>query len=129
MAMDPAEAASHVKDDVSFHLPLHGEISLRALHWGPVDVPSWSFLGWFEVPAMRLEFQITKFMVLEGVAAILMIAIFVPLAWRIRTGERLWSDSAPNAQEGPCGFRLCTQGTPARPTQVSELAINDRARF
>jgi len=83
--MDPADAASHVKDETSFHLPLGAHIDLPNL--GTVDIPGWSFFGLFDVPAIHWEVQITKFMVLEAIAAILMILIFVPLARRIRTGE------------------------------------------
>jgi F-type H+-transporting ATPase subunit a len=85
MAMDPAEAASHVKDATSFHLPFGVHIDLPCL--GMVDIPGWSFLGLFDVPPIHWEMQLTKFMVLEAVAAILMILVFVPLARRIRTGE------------------------------------------
>jgi F-type H+-transporting ATPase subunit a len=61
---DLGEIAGHVKDAGEFHFPL--------TH---VELPT------------VFGIQITKFMVLEVVAAVLMIAVFVPLARRIRTGE------------------------------------------
>ncbi len=76
MAVDPAELMSHVKDAESFHLP-------GGKH--------------FDIPQVLepIGMELTKFMVLEVVAAVLMIMIFVPLAWRIRTGKRprglLWN--------------------------------------
>ncbi len=69
MASDASELFGHVKDSKSFHLPGG---------W-TVDIPQ---------PFEALGFETTKFMVLEVVAAILMLAIFIPLARRIATGER-----------------------------------------
>lgn len=86
MAADPAaEAASHVKDAPSFHLPFGAHVDLP--HLGTVDIPGFSFFGLFDVPAIHWDVQITKFMVLEAMVAVLMILVFVPLARRIRTGE------------------------------------------
>jgi len=72
--MDVSELAGHVKDANEFHLP--------AFLGGHVHLPK------------VFGFQLTKFMVLELVAAVLLILIFVPLAARIRTGRpphgRLW---------------------------------------
>ena len=62
--MDFAELANHVRDSVEFEFP-----------WGPLHLPR------------ILGFQLTKFMVLELIAAALMLAIFLPLARRIRTGS------------------------------------------
>jgi F-type H+-transporting ATPase subunit a len=93
MAADKAELFGHVKDANSFHFPF-------GIHWdlpnfGTFDVPGWNCLGWFDVPAVHVNLQLTKFMVLELVAAALMLALFVPLAWRIRGGRpprgRLWN--------------------------------------
>ncbi|MEE8452014.1 MAG: F0F1 ATP synthase subunit A [Thermoguttaceae bacterium] len=68
---------SHVKDTASghhyFHLPNGTEEGLL------VPIPQ---------PLEPLGIEITKFMVLEVVAAVLIILIFVPLARRIATGER-----------------------------------------
>ncbi len=73
MAADPAELMSHVKDADAFHLP-NG--TAEGLH---VPIPQ-------PLEAIGIEFHITKFMVLELVAAVLLILVFVPLAWRIRRG-------------------------------------------
>ncbi len=86
--IDIAEVGGHVKDADSFHLPrmLGGHIHLPMWHFGP-----WDILGY----SVEFELQLTKFMVLELVAAFLMLAIFVPLAWRITKGGapkgRLWN--------------------------------------
>jgi len=69
------DATSHVKDADFFHLPNGTEE------------------GWIvEIPqpfeAIGIPLHVTKFMILELVAALLIIAIFVPLARRIITGER-----------------------------------------
>lgn len=64
--VDIEHAVRHVNDATEFHFPF-------GLH---VKLP--------EV----LGLQLTKFMVLEVVAAVLMLLIFVPLARRIATGQR-----------------------------------------
>ena len=69
MAANPAELMSHVKDADAFHLPFGVTL--------PIPQPLESF-----------GLHLTKFMVLEVVAAVLMIAVFVPLARRIATGGR-----------------------------------------
>ena len=74
---DLGEIGGHVKDAPGFHLP-------GGVH---THLPSIDLFG--------VEFQLTKYMVLELVAAALMIMIFVPLAWRMRKGDaprgRLWN--------------------------------------
>jgi F-type H+-transporting ATPase subunit a len=73
-----ADPAAHVIDTTEIHLP---------------------FGYHFEVPqpfeALGINFHMTKFMWLEVVAAVLMLLIFVPLAWRVRNGVppkgRLWN--------------------------------------
>ena len=65
---DPNELISHVQDAEAFHIVRGWEI--------PIPQP-------FEA----LGFHITKFMVVELIAALLMIAIFVPLARRLRGGD------------------------------------------
>ncbi len=87
MAADTAELFGHVKDADSFHVPalLWRQLpeSLQGAHPGQVPLP--------EV----LGLQLTKFMVLELVAAVLMVVIFVWLARKIATGQRprgvLWN--------------------------------------
>jgi F-type H+-transporting ATPase subunit a len=73
MAADPADLMGHVKDATSFHLPFGKHLDLPEI----------------------FGFQVTKFMVLELVAAVLMIVVFIPLARRIATGEppkgRFWN--------------------------------------
>jgi F-type H+-transporting ATPase subunit a len=75
--VDVAKAGEHVQDAKAFELPFGWEIHLpKLLVFGH-------------------EFQITKFMILEIFVALLMIAIFVTLAWRIAGGRpprgRLWN--------------------------------------
>ena len=80
MAADTAELMSHVKDSDSFHFPV-------ALG-GHVHVPQ-------PFEAMGIPLHLTKFMVLELVAAILILIIFIPLARRIARGGppkgRFWN--------------------------------------
>jgi F-type H+-transporting ATPase subunit a len=69
---DSAELIGHVQDNDALHLP-----------WGiEVHVPQL-----FEKIGVPLH--LTKFMVLELAVAVLMIAVFVPLARRMATGQRL----------------------------------------
>lgn len=73
----------HVQDEASrwtfWHeiAGIHGE-----LHWAPLNL-------------FGYEFHLTKFMILELIAALLVIAIYVPLARRMRNGElptgRYWN--------------------------------------
>jgi F-type H+-transporting ATPase subunit a len=67
---DPAELINHVKDSDTFHLPFGVEIRVPQ----PFD-------------AMGLH--VTKFMVVEVVVALVMLAIFIPLARKIATGKPL----------------------------------------
>jgi len=64
MDLDPAKLVDHVKDATAFELPF------RAV----------------ELPRV-FGLQITKFMVLEALVALLMVAIFVPLARKLRDGR------------------------------------------
>ncbi len=95
---DVAEIAGHVKDADFFHLPMGLHWHLPRIHAGPFHLPKihvgpWDIFGYrldwelfgYEI---ELKLQLTKFMVLELLAAVLMILIFVPLAWRIRSGRR-----------------------------------------
>ena len=73
--IDVAEVGGHVSDANYFHVP--------------------QFMGGhIELPQI-CGFQITKFMAIEVVAAILMVLIFVPLAVKIKTGKpvrgRFWN--------------------------------------
>lgn len=81
---DTADVMSHVKDATAFHLPFGWEIHLPCL--GPWDVPDWNFFGLFDVPGFTFRLQLTKFMVIELIAAILMLLVFIPLARRIARG-------------------------------------------
>jgi len=74
-----SEIGAHVKDADAFHLPFGLHIDLPKWHVGP-----WDVLGY----RVEFEWQLTKFMVLEVVAAVLMILVFVPLAWRMASGRR-----------------------------------------
>jgi F-type H+-transporting ATPase subunit a len=73
MDLNPAKLADHVKDAAAFELPFHIEIALPKI----------------------LGFQVTKFMVLEVAAALLMVLIFVPLGRKIAGGKppkgRFWN--------------------------------------
>lgn len=111
MAMEPAELISHVKDAREFHIPsalwdLLPE-AVRGHHPGTIPLPTIP-LPEISVPQLELfgqkfwgykigggSFEITKFMLLELTAAVLMVLVFVPLAWKIRTGEaprgRIWN--------------------------------------
>lgn len=93
MPMDQAELFSHVKDTESFHLPGGVHVDLPSVTL--LETPEMSVPGWFDVPAWRLELQLTRFMVLELIVAVAMIVMFVALAWRIRGGRlprgRLWN--------------------------------------
>jgi F-type H+-transporting ATPase subunit a len=100
---DIGEIGGHVKDGNAFHVPrilwdhLPDSIKGATPHRGSIPLPSWDLgpydLWGLQVPAYH--FQLTRFMVLEVAAALLMIVVFVPLAWRIRRGGRprglLWN--------------------------------------
>jgi F-type H+-transporting ATPase subunit a len=74
---DLGEIGGHVKDAHGFHFP-------GGIH---TTLPVIDIFGY--------ELQVTKFMVLELIAAALMLIIFVPLAWRMRKGAaprgRIWN--------------------------------------
>jgi F-type H+-transporting ATPase subunit a len=73
MDLDPAKLVDHVNDAHAFELPFHIELALPKV----------------------LGFQITKFMVLEVAAALLMVLIFVPLGRKVAGGRvpkgRFWN--------------------------------------
>jgi F-type H+-transporting ATPase subunit a len=73
MDLDPGKLVEHVKDAHGFELPYHIELPLPKV----------------------FGFQITKFMALEVVAAVLLVAIFVPLSRKLANGKppkgRFWN--------------------------------------
>ncbi len=67
------ELGSHVSDGTTYHLPeFFGHLP---------PLPSIDIFGY--------EFQITKYMVIELGVAVLMLLLFVPLAWKLRSGKPL----------------------------------------
>jgi len=73
---DPAELIGHVKDSDAFHLPFGWEI----------HVPQ---------PFEAIGLHLTKFMVVELVVALVMLAIFIPLGRKVASGHpprgRFWN--------------------------------------
>ncbi len=69
------ELVEHVADTSSYHLPY--------------------FLGHFDLPSFGSGFTLTKGMVVESAVALLMFAIFIPLAKKMQTGKpvrgRFWN--------------------------------------
>jgi F-type H+-transporting ATPase subunit a len=94
--IDVSKVGEHVKDASYFEVPRAVwqwlPESLRGAHAGQVPLPHFGPVELFGVP---VEFQLTKFMALELVAAALMLVVFIPLAWRIGRGGpprgRLWN--------------------------------------
>jgi len=81
MATDPSELISHVKDSTSFHFPL-------GYHW---DIPQPAYIAkeWLGIenpPEWLSRIELTKFMLLELVVAVLLIVVFVPFARRVARG-------------------------------------------
>ena len=72
--LDIDEVAEHVNDGNVFHFPFHL----------PGEIPTW-----------MLDLKITRFVIIEVIVAVLMIAMFVTLAWKIRGGKpargRFWN--------------------------------------
>ena len=99
--IDISEIDRHVEDARYFRIP--GFLwdwlpeSMRAQQRGltanlpTFDLGTVELFGW----QIDLQLELTKFMVLEVVVALLMLAIFLPLAWRIAGGGRprgrLWN--------------------------------------
>ncbi|MCI0335445.1 MAG: F0F1 ATP synthase subunit A [Planctomycetes bacterium] len=75
--LDPKELFGHVEDSTSFHLPQF--LSPEGSH-GHVEIPQ-PFAG-----RLPFDFKITKFMVIELVAAILIFVFFVGLARALKGG-------------------------------------------
>ncbi len=91
--MDIQEAGHHVKDAAYFHVPRF--IGALAESWGfseyvhpdvHIPLPAWDISLNVAGYPVRYHFQLTKFMVLEVAVAALMVLVFVPLAWRLRSG-------------------------------------------
>jgi len=87
MSADPLAPESligHVKDSDAIHLP--GFFLPNAEHPGTWQIPQ---------PLDAFGIEITKFMLLEVIAGALMLAIFIPIARKISTGEpvkgRFWN--------------------------------------
>ena len=71
--LDINEIAGHVTDAPYFHIP--GFLTKDG--YGHIDLPS------------ILGLQITKYMLLEVVVGLVLCAIFIPMAWKIRGGKPL----------------------------------------
>jgi F-type H+-transporting ATPase subunit a len=89
--IDVAKCAEHAQDAEYFHLPEFMVPKFLGEH-GYIDLPK---IGPYDIFGYGVEFQITKFMVLEVVAALLMLIIFIPMAWKLSSGKpakgRFWN--------------------------------------
>jgi F-type H+-transporting ATPase subunit a len=93
-ALSPESLMGHVKDSDSFHFPrvfspqTNGVVKIPQIRENTpiIEIKTpWPRLNALIEP---LDLKITKFMVLEVIAALILIAIFVPLARRARQGGR-----------------------------------------
>ena len=79
---------AHVRDAHAFHFPGHYELELPYVEWLP------SLNSWLAGDGL-MGLQLTKFMVLQVVAAGLALLIFLPLAMKVRNGDpvrgRFWN--------------------------------------
>ena len=89
--LDPAHLIDHVKDATYFELPrsLGGKIDIPQLYNGePLTSPASNMIEPFNL-------QITKFMVIEIIAAMVVLLLAIPLANKIAGGRipkgRLWN--------------------------------------
>lgn len=98
--MDIKSAGEHVKDARTFHLPFGTHIELPTFRfeipWFGDPLPVRFEVPWFTGPWQlefgfpqfggwrSVQFEVTKFMVLELAVAVLMILVFVPIAMRLR---------------------------------------------
>jgi F-type H+-transporting ATPase subunit a len=75
----------HVRDHAEWHFLANDLTGEWTIHL-PVlfEIPSFSLFGYEFGPH---RFQLTKYMVLEVIAAVIVAAIYIPLARRVRTGE------------------------------------------
>lgn len=96
-----ADPMSHVQDQTYFEVPrfIYGpEALIKGEVAGHLPIPQpfedMAVPGFLQAIGIE-RFQITKFMILEVVAAVVLVAIFVPLARRIATGQspkgRIWN--------------------------------------
>jgi len=94
--MDVNQIGEHIKDAPDFHVPAllwdHLPEFLQGEHRGLIPLPDFGTVDLF---GWQIKLQLTKFMVLEVVAALLMLLIFLPLARKIATGRsprgRIWN--------------------------------------
>jgi F-type H+-transporting ATPase subunit a len=95
MAENASELLGHVQDADSFQVPAllwqHLPEALRGHQVGHIPLPK--LAG--ELFGRHIELQLTRFMVLELAAAVLMLLVFIPLARAIADGRpprgRLWN--------------------------------------
>jgi len=100
--LDPVHLMGHVKDSDHFQLPRRFRASTEGKFFvpqvrrstEPIVVVKTGFAP-FDNLVQPLDFRVTKFMVLEVVGAILIAAVFIPLANRVKSGGppkgRLWN--------------------------------------
>jgi F-type H+-transporting ATPase subunit a len=72
--IDLNEIARHIQDAPHFHLP-------HFLGGHTEELPTQEILGY--------EFQLTKYMVIEVFAGVLMMLVFFPMAWKMAGGKQL----------------------------------------
>lgn len=102
----PVTLMHHVKDDDSFYLPRaiagnkKGQVKIPQLREQTTPIEDKYLQTGSEAidrifPIERPDFKITKFMVLELIGALVLIAVFVPLARKVRSGGpprgRIWN--------------------------------------
>jgi F-type H+-transporting ATPase subunit a len=95
--LDPAHLFGHVQDSIHFEIPhkldFFGESDGKLEIPQPIKLQEPLFAGKGVIEP--LDFKLTKFMVLELVAALLIAAIFIPLAAKARRQDRprgkLWN--------------------------------------
>jgi F-type H+-transporting ATPase subunit a len=100
--LSPEELIGHVKDADYFHVPrafareTHGHVPLPQIRESREPIVEVK-VGFAPIDELiePLDLHVTKFMVLEVVAALIIAALFIPLAQRVRTGQRprgrLWN--------------------------------------
>ncbi|MFH5805907.1 F0F1 ATP synthase subunit A [Alienimonas sp. DA493] len=91
-----ADPFHHVRDATYFELPFHRSVELPEIGWLPSPEKILMKLnGTLPEGVGVMGFQLTKFMVLQVVAAVLAALIFIPLAIKIRNGDpirgRFWN--------------------------------------
>jgi F-type H+-transporting ATPase subunit a len=86
--LDPAHLMGHVKDATYFELPkvLGGKLELGQLETG-VSIQPQTGVALIDDHLEKFDLKLTKFMVLEVVAALLVIALFSWLAQRVSGGQ------------------------------------------